>query len=282
MKSLKMLQQMQHQVLNLQIADLNFNFTFIYVIIGLCVNSAQPFLLDGGKMSYIEENLKEVEQKIQAACDRAGRDRSEVKLICVSKTKPVSDIREAMRLGQDTFGENKVQEIKDKTTEITEPLHWHMIGHLQTNKVKYLPGRVDMIHSVDNAGLAAEIEKQAAKADIVMDVLCEVNVAQEESKFGLTVDETPDFVKEISKYPHVRVRGLMTIAPYTDDPESNRGYFKALKQLMLDINAMNIPNVNMDTLSMGMTGDYEVAIEEGATFVRVGTGIFGERDYSKK
>ena len=186
-----------------------------------------------------------------------------------------------MRLGQTTFGENKVQEIRDKTTEITEPLHWHMIGHLQTNKVKYLPGKVDMIHSVDNIGLAKEIEKQAAKADLVMDVLCEVNVAGEDTKFGLTVENTTDFVKEISALPHVRVRGLMTIAPYTDDPESNRGYFKTLKTLMQDINALNIPNVQMDTLSMGMTGDYEVAIEEGATFVRVGTGIFGERDYSK-
>ncbi|WP_408070875.1 YggS family pyridoxal phosphate-dependent enzyme [Butyrivibrio sp. JL13D10] len=230
----------------------------------------------------IKENLLEVEKNIQAACKRAGRNRDEVTLIAVSKTKPVSDIREAMDCGITVFGENKVQEIRDKTEEIKEPLHWHMIGHLQTNKVKYLPGKVDMIHSVDKLSLAEEIEKQSAKNDLVMDVLCEVNMAGEDTKFGLTPEETPEFVKKIAAFPHVRVRGLMTIAPYTEDPESNRVYFKGLYELMEALKKENIEGTQLDTLSMGMTGDYEVAIEEGATFVRVGTGIFGERDYSKK
>ncbi len=228
----------------------------------------------------IKENIEEVEKKIQAACERSGRDRSDVTLIAVSKTKPVSDIRQAMDCGIKVFGENKVQEIRDKTEEIKEPLDWHMIGHLQTNKVKYLPGKVCMIHSVDKMSLAEEIEKQAAKHDLVMDVLCEVNMAAEDSKFGLTPEAAPDFVKSIAAFPHVRVRGLMTIAPYTDDPETNRGYFRDLKKMLDDLKSEKIEGTLLDTLSMGMTGDYEVAIEEGATFVRVGTGIFGARDYS--
>lgn len=228
----------------------------------------------------IRENLEVVEKNIREACKKAGRDRSEVTLIAVSKTKPVSDIREAMACGITVFGENKVQEIRDKTAEIKEPLSWHMIGHLQANKVKYLPGVACMIHSVDNIKLAQEIEKQAAKHDLVMDVLVEVNMAHEDTKFGLSPEEAIPFVKEISTLEHLNIRGLMTIAPYTDDPESNRGYFKGLRQLKDDINALGIPRVKMDTLSMGMTGDYQVAIEEGATFVRVGTGIFGERDYA--
>jgi pyridoxal phosphate enzyme (YggS family) len=230
----------------------------------------------------IKENLEFVEENIKKACERAGRNREDVTLIAVSKTKPVSDIREAMACGITVFGENKVQEIRDKTAEITESLSWHMIGHLQANKVKYLPGVACMIHSVDNRKLADEIEKQAAKHDLVMDVLVEVNMAHEDTKFGLSPDEAIDFVKEISTLPHLNIRGFMTIAPYTEDPESNRVYFRGLRELKDKVNELNIPGVKMDTLSMGMTGDYEVAIEEGATFVRVGTGIFGERDYSKK
>lgn len=228
----------------------------------------------------IRENLEIVEKNISAACKRAGRERSEVTLIAVSKTKPVSDIRQAMDCGITVFGENKVQEIRDKTDEIKEKLSFHMIGHLQVNKVKYLPGRVCMIHSVDNRKLADEIERQAQKHDIVMDVLVEVNMAGEDSKFGIAPEDAPDFVREISSLKHLNVRGLMTIAPYTDDPESNRQYFRGLRELKDSINAMNIEGICMDTLSMGMTGDYEVAIEEGATFVRVGTGIFGERNYN--
>jgi pyridoxal phosphate enzyme (YggS family) len=228
----------------------------------------------------IKDNLEFVQGNIQRAIERSGRRPEDVTLIAVSKTKPVSDIRQAMDCGITVFGENKVQEIREKTEEIKEPLNWHMIGHLQANKVKYLPGKVCMIHSVDNVKLAAEIEKQFAKEDLVIDVLIEVNMAHEDSKFGLAPEQVPDFVKEIALFPHLHIRGLMTIAPYTEDPESNRVYFRGLRELKDEINAMNIPGVNMDALSMGMTGDYEVAIEEGATFIRVGTGIFGERDYT--
>lgn len=232
-------------------------------------------------MSRITDNIDHVEKKIAEACERAGRPRESVQLIAVSKTKPVPDLMEALNYGHNVFGENKVQEIRDKVEAMgTEGIHWHMIGHLQANKVKYLIGVVDLIHSVDNDKLAAEIEKQAAKHDVVMDVLCEVNMAGEETKFGLKPEETMDFVKRISELPHLKVRGLMTIAPYTEDPESNRVYFKGLRELKDRINAEHIQGVDMDTLSMGMTGDYEVAIEEGATLVRVGTGIFGERHYA--
>lgn len=232
-------------------------------------------------MSRITDNIDHVEKRIAEACERAGRPRESVQLIAVSKTKPVPDLMEALNYGHNVFGENKVQEIRDKVEAMgTEGIHWHMIGHLQANKVKYLIGVVDLIHSVDNDKLAAEIEKQAAKHDVVMDVLCEVNMAGEETKFGLKPEETMDFVKRISELPHLKIRGLMTIAPYTEDPESNRVYFKGLRELKDRINAEHIPGVDMDTLSMGMTGDYEVAIEEGATLVRVGTGIFGERHYA--
>ena len=230
----------------------------------------------------IKENLEFVEKNIAEACKKAGRDRSEVTLIAVSKTKPVEALREAMDCGIRVFGENKVQEMKDKTAVITEDLDWHMIGHLQANKVKYLPGMAYMIHSVDNVKLAQEIEKQYAKHDLNIDVLIEVNMAAEDTKFGLSPDDVIPFVKEISALSHLNIRGLMTIAPYTEDPESNRVYFKGLRELKDKINELGLLTKPMDTLSMGMTGDYQIAIEEGATFVRVGTGIFGERDYSKK
>ena len=231
-------------------------------------------------MCIIRRNLDLVEARIQAACVKSGRNRDEVTLIAVSKTKPVSDIREAMKCGITVFGENKVQELRDKTAEITEPLHWHMIGHLQANKVKYLPGKTDLIHSLDNLKLAAEIEKQAEKNDMVMDVLCEVNMAGEDTKFGLAPEQVEDFLNRVSDMRHMRVKGLMTIAPYTEYPESNRIYFRKLKELMIRMNDRKILSETMDTLSMGMTGDYETAIEEGATFVRVGTGIFGARSYN--
>lgn len=234
-------------------------------------------------MSRISNNIEIVEQKVLEACKRCGRDRDSVTLIAVSKTKPVPDLEEALRCGLNVFGENKVQEIREKTEIMgLDGLHWHMIGHLQVNKVKYLIGKVDMIHSVDNIKLANEIERLAAKNDTVMDVLCEVNMAGEDSKFGLKPEETMEFVRYIAELQHLKVRGLMTIAPYTEEPESNRQYFRGLRALMEEINAAGIDGISMDTLSMGMTGDYEIAIEEGATLVRVGTGIFGERDYSVK
>lgn len=227
----------------------------------------------------VTENLKRVEEKIQEACKRAGRSRSEITLIAVSKTKPVEMIREAMGEGIVVFGENKVQEMLEKQETIAEPLDWHMIGHLQRNKVRQLVGRVARIHSVDSLRLARQIQSDFEKQREVADILVEVNVAREESKFGLMPEETEAAIREIATFPNIRVHGLMTIAPFVEDPEENRVHFRNLHKLLVDINQKNIDNVSMDELSMGMTGDYGVAIEEGATYVRVGTGIFGNRTY---
>lgn len=228
----------------------------------------------------IQMNLNEVEQNIITACEKSGRNREEITLIAVSKTKPVSLLEEAYGAGVRNFGENKVQEMCEKYEVMEKDIKWHMIGHLQTNKVKYLIGKTALIHSVDSYKLACEIEKQAAKHDCIMDVLIEVNIAEEESKFGLAEDEVIHMVKQIAELPHVRIKGLMTVAPYVVDSEENRPFFRKIKQLSVDIDNQNIDNVSMNILSMGMTGDYMVAIEEGATMVRVGTGIFGERNYN--
>lgn len=227
----------------------------------------------------VAENLVQVQKNIEESCKKVNRDPGEVTLIAVSKTKPVEMLQEAYAAGARVFGENKVQEIVDKYDQMPSDVQWHMIGHLQRNKVKYLIGKVVLIHSVDSLRLAEQIEHEAAKADIVMPVLIEVNVAEEESKFGTTSEAAMQLVEAVSKLPHIKIRGLMTIAPFTDNPEDNRIYFRKLKQLSVDIKSKNIDNVDMDELSMGMTGDYEVAIEEGATMVRVGTGIFGKRNY---
>ena len=231
--------------------------------------------------TYLKENFQSVEVRIQAACDRAGRSRKEVTLIAVSKTKPVEMLQTIYDAGSRDFGENKVQEMCDKIEQLPTDIRWHMIGHLQTNKVKYIVGRVSLIHSVDSLHLAQEIEKQAAKLDVIVPILIEVNIAEEESKFGIHKEETISLVREVATLPHIRIQGLMTIAPYVENPEDNRAYFRGIKQLSVDIARENIDNVSMDCLSMGMTGDYEVAIEEGATMVRVGTGIFGERNYNQ-
>ena len=232
--------------------------------------------------TYLKENFQSVEARIQAACDRAGRSRKEVTLIAVSKTKPVEMLQTIYDAGSRDFGENKVQEMCDKIEQLPTDIRWHMIGHLQTNKVKYIVGRVSLIHSVDSLHLAQEIEKQAAKLDVIVPILIEVNIAEEESKFGIHKEETISLVREVATLPHIRIQGLMTIAPYVENPEDNRAYFRGIKQLSVDIARENIDNVSMDCLSMGMTGDYEVAIEEGATMVRVGTGIFGARNYNKQ
>ena len=221
--------------------------------------------------TYLKENFQSVEARIQAACDRAGRSRKEVTLIAVSKTKPVEMLQTIYDAGSRDFGENKVQEMCDKIEQLPTDIRWHMIGHLQTNKVKYIVGRVSLIHSVDSLHLAQEIEKQAAKLDVIVPILIEVNIAEEESKFGIHKEETISLVREVAALPHIRIQGLMTIAPYVENPEDNRAYFRGIKQLSVDIARENIDNVSMDCLSMGMTGDYEVAIEEGATMVRVGT-----------
>ena len=227
----------------------------------------------------IKENVAEVEARIQAVCKRAGRRREEVTLIAVSKTKPVSDIYEVIETGIKDYGENKVQEMCDKMEIIQEPLNWHMIGHLQRNKVKYIVDKAKLIHSVDSLRLAQQISQEAIKKEVEVDILIEVNVAEEASKFGLSTEEVIQMIEAIAKLPAVHIKGLMTVAPFTDNPEDNRPYFRNLKQLAVDIDGKNIDNVTMSVLSMGMTGDYEVAIEEGATMVRVGTGIFGARIY---
>ena len=227
----------------------------------------------------LKDQLQEVEKRIQAACDRAGRKREEVTLIAVSKTKPVETLQEAYDLGVRIFGENKVQELTAKYEALPKDIHWHMIGHLQTNKVKYIIDKAELIHSVDSLKLAETIEKEAAKHDLIADILVEVNVAEEESKFGMKMEEVIPFVEKVSAFPHVRVRGLMTIAPFVEDPEENRSIFADLHKLYIDIKKKNHDNDTVSVLSMGMTNDFEVAIEEGATMVRVGTGIFGARNY---
>ena len=228
----------------------------------------------------LRDNLYEVEERIQEACRRAGRDRSEVTLVAVSKTKPAEMLREAYDLGVRVFGENKVQEIREKYEVLPKDIEWHMIGHLQTNKVKYIVDKVRLIHSVDSFKLAEVIEKEAEKHGRTVDVLLEVNVAEEASKFGLKTSDVLPMAEKISQLPHVNLRGLMTIAPFVENPEKNRAIFANLHDLYVDIKEKNIDNGTVSILSMGMTNDYEVAIEEGATMVRIGTGIFGARNYS--
>lgn len=230
----------------------------------------------------ISENLKNIQKKIQSACTRVGRSPEEVTLIAVSKTKPVSALHEAYSAGVRDFGENKVQELIDKIPQLPDDIRWHMIGHLQRNKVKYIIGKVALIHSVDSLRLAEEISRESVRNGVDTDILIEVNVAEEESKFGVTYQETAELVVKIAALPGIHVKGLMTIAPYTEFAEKNRLYFSKLHELSVDIEGKNIDNVSMSILSMGMTGDYSVAVEEGATYVRVGTGIFGERDYTNQ
>ena len=235
-----------------------------------------------GRITMIKDNFQNVEENIRQACLRSGRDVSGVTLISVSKTKPVEMIQEAYEYGKREFGENKAQELKEKYEVLPKDIKWHFIGHLQTNKIKYIIGRTCLIHSVDSLHLAEAIEKECVKRNTHVDILVEVNVAQEASKFGLKLEDTLELVRQISKLEHLHIRGLMTIAPFVEDPEENRSIFRQLKQLSVDIGAKNIDNVDMSVLSMGMTGDYQVAVEEGATHVRVGTGIFGERNYDIK
>lgn len=225
----------------------------------------------------VKENLSAVSENIKRAAGEAGRTPEEVTLIAVSKTKPVSLIEEAYACGCRDFGENKVQELCDKYDVLPKDIRWHLIGHLQRNKVKYVVGKSYLIHSVDSLRLAEEIQKEAEKKQTDVDILIEVNMAGEESKFGVTPEETLSLVQEVSKLPNVHIKGLMTIAPIVENPSDNAIHFGNLKQLSVDIRGKNIDNVNMDVLSMGMSGDYEQAVKDGATYVRVGTAIFGER-----
>ena len=236
--------------------------------------------------SALRERYLSVLDRLGEAIARAGRKLEEVRLIAVSKLHPAEDVACVAAAGQVDFGENYVQEALQKRQDlVAQPqcrdIRWHMIGHLQRNKVKYIVGKVALIHSVDTYRLAEEINIQAKKRGIIVPILVEVNIAGEETKFGTTAEDAMLLVEEISKLENVRIRGLMTIAPFVENPEDNRLYFRKIKQLSVDITNKNIDNVSMEILSMGMTGDYEVAIEEGATMVRVGTGIFGARNYKK-
>ena len=225
----------------------------------------------------MQKQLQEVIQKIEAACQRVGRDPKEVTLIAVSKTKPAEMVEEAYRLGVRAFGENKVQEIAAKFPVLPQDIRWHMIGHLQTNKIRTLLGKTVMIHSVDSVHLAEKLEEEAARQNLTVDILLEINVAREESKFGFFLEEAEDAVMKIRDFTHLRICGFMTSAPFVENAEENRDVFKKLNHFYVDMKSKNIDNTNMSVLSMGMTNDYEIAIEEGATMVRIGTAIFGAR-----
>lgn len=227
------------------------------------------------------DNYLEVKERINKACERSGRNPEDVTLIAVSKTKPNEMIQELYDHGVRIFGENKVQEMDAKEEALPKDIEWHMIGHLQRNKVKYIIDKAAIIHSVDSLRLAQTINAEAAKKNVIANILIEVNVAQEESKFGLSVDEVLPLIEQISATcSNIRIRGLMTIAPFVEDPEENRSVFRDLQKLSVDIDGKNINNVSVDILSMGMSNDFEVAVEEGATHVRVGTSIFGQRNYN--
>ncbi len=226
----------------------------------------------------MKDRLSRIRSGIETAVADSGRQPGDVKLVAVSKTVPFEKILTAIDLGVTVFGENYVQEARDKFNALySHPLSWHFIGHLQSNKAKYVVKIFDLIHSVDSLKLSKEIDKQAGKIGKVQSVLIQVNIAEETSKSGVLLEDTARLVSEMSQLTHLEVKGLMTMPPYFNAPEKARPYFKALRQLRDQIRAMEIPGVAMDELSMGMTGDFEVAIQEGATLVRIGTAIFGER-----
>ena len=230
-------------------------------------------------MAQLQDHICDVRSRISQAARKAGRGPEDITLVAVTKTVEADVINEAIRLGIKNIGENRVQEIRRKYEAIDHRQggKWHLIGHLQTNKVKYIIDKVDLIHSVDSYRLAEEINKQAERSHKTMDILVQVNVSGEESKFGISAEQCHPLLTAIAPLPHIKVRGLMTMAPYADNPEQARPYFKRLKDLAIDIKTKKVDNINMDYLSMGMTGDFEVAIEEGANIVRIGTALFGKR-----
>ena len=227
----------------------------------------------------IQNNLQEIHDRISAACRKAGRNPSEVRLIAVSKVKPAALIDEAAAAGQRLFGESYVQEFLEKSQQVRHPVEWHFIGHLQSNKVKYIQEKGALIHSVARLSRAREIDRQWGKNDRTADILLQVNLGQEESKSGTSEQALVELARAASALPHLRVRGLMTLPPYHENPEDVRPYFRRLRELATEIDRLSLPNVSMQELSMGMSHDFEVAIDEGATLVRVGTAIFGEREY---
>lgn len=225
----------------------------------------------------LSQNLREVESNIKSACERVGRARESVTLIAVSKTQPVSAIEEAYALGIRDFGENKVKEMLGKEPQLPADIRWHLIGHLQTNKVKSVLSNTVLIHSLDSLKLLDAVDFEAMKQKITVEGLLEVNVAEEESKFGFHPSELWELLTRLRQYKNLKIRGLMTVAPFTTNPEDNREIFRKMKEISIDTKWNTLDNISMDILSMGMTGDYSVAIEEGATMVRVGTGLFGAR-----
>ncbi|MDY6850220.1 MAG: YggS family pyridoxal phosphate-dependent enzyme [Thermodesulfobacteriota bacterium] len=226
----------------------------------------------------IQQNLRMIRERIEQACHDCGRDPHAVRLVAVSKTKPAADVMAAFAAGQKLFGESYVQEFTDKAEQVEAPVDWHFIGHLQSNKVKYLRGRVRMIHSVDRLSLAREINRQWKRIDERIDVLVQVNLAGEQSKSGTAPQQAPALVRKLSELPHLRVRGLMTLPPFFEDPQAVRPYFRQLRELSEEIAGLDLPGVGMDELSMGMSHDFPAAIAEGATLVRIGTAIFGARE----
>lgn len=230
---------------------------------------------------YIKDNLNDVKDRIAQAAMKSGRQPEEITLVAVTKTLPIEVINAAMTYGVTDIGENKVQEVMDKYDHILNEPKWHLIGHLQTNKVKYIADKVSLIHSVDSLRLAEEISKRCEKIEKVMDILIQINVAEESTKFGISHDEVYELVEQVSLLPNVRIKGLMTIAPNTDDEAALRKYFSEMKDIFETLKKTMYNRTDMIYLSMGMTNDYEIAIEEGANLVRIGTGIFGARNYMK-
>lgn len=232
-------------------------------------------------MDPIKANIERICQRIASACARCNRDPDSVRLVAVSKVKPAALIDEAFAAGQRLFGESYVQELRDKVEDVKSPVEWHFIGNLQSNKVKYLTRHVTLIHSVDRLSLAREISRQWGKLERDARILLQVNVGDETSKAGCAITDLEQLARAVARLPHLHICGLMCLPPFHEDPEQVRPYFKVLHDLAAALARQQIPGVRMDELSMGMSGDFEVAIEEGATLVRVGTAIFGERDSSR-
>lgn len=232
---------------------------------------------DDNNNSYISENIKLIKERVKTAAQKSGRNAEDITIIAVSKTVELERIKTALKEGLVNLGENRVQELLEKYDALENQCQWHLIGHLQTNKVKYIIDKVRMIHSVDSIELAEEIQKRAQKANRTIDLLVQINVSGEETKFGISPADAKEFIRKLSTFDHINVKGLMTIAPYTENPEDTREVFRELRKIFIDINAENIDNINMEFLSMGMSNDFEVAIEEGANMVRIGTSIFGKR-----
>lgn len=228
-------------------------------------------------MTTISTNITLINERIRVAAEAAGRNPATVRLVAVSKTRPAADISAAFRAGQSVFGENYIQELVPKLAEVLEDVQWHFIGHLQSNKVKYIAGRVALIHSVDRISLAQEIDRQWGRLGKVCDILIQVNISGETTKSGTTDEGALQLVRECALLPNISVKGLMTMPPFFDDPDAARPYFTELRRLAETISALQLDGVEMKELSMGMSGDFETAIEEGATLVRVGTAIFGSR-----